>query len=189
MEELGSRGYEVHPLSRTAGVEAADESQVRAFFSRLGRLDALVHAAAELIPAPFAEMEARDWDRTIASGLRSAFLASREAFRLMRGSGGTIVMISSLAGVPGAEMFPGTAAYVAMKSGLAGLVEALAVEGKPSGIRVNAVSPGAVRTRMLDLSPAPPEPVLEPRQVARIVAWLAGPESSPLSGANLKMEP
>jgi len=77
---------------------------------------------------------------------------------------------------------------VAAKSGLAGLTEALAVEGRPLGIRVNAVSPGAVATPMLALSGAPKEPALRPEQVARVIAWLAGDESSPLSGANLRID-
>src|SRR5947208_3342825 len=94
-------------------------------------------------------MSSEEWDRQVDATLRGAFLCGREAFRLMRDRGGTIVMVSSLSGVFGAEKFPGMSAYVAAKSGLAGLTEALAVEGRPHGIRVNAVSPGAVDTPML----------------------------------------
>ena len=101
---------------------------------------------------------------------------------------GSIVTVSCLSGVPGAEKFPGMAAYVAAKSGLAGLTEALAVEGRPLGIRVNAVSPGAIDTPMLKLSGVAGRK-FEPAQVARIVAWLATPDSAPLTGANLRLEP
>src|SRR5205807_19501 len=79
-------------------------------------------------------------------------LCSREAFKLMRGRGGSIVMVSSLSGVAGAEKFPGMAGYVAAKSGLAGLTEVLAVEGRTDRIRVNAISPGAVETPMLQIA-------------------------------------
>jgi NAD(P)-dependent dehydrogenase (short-subunit alcohol dehydrogenase family) len=81
------------------------------------------------------------------------------------------------------------AAYVAAKSALHGLTEALAVEGRVVGIRVNAVSPGSIRTKMLDRSGAPKEPALEPREVARVIAWLASPDSAPLSGADIRIDP
>jgi len=186
--ELGRHGYEVVDWSRSSGVDAADEQQVEEAAAGLRRWEVLVNNAAVLIPRLLAETSAADWDQTLRSGLRSAFLCSRAAFRRME-PGGTIVMVSSLSGFPGAEKFPRMAAYVAAKSALHGLSEALAVEGRPLGIRVNAVSPGSIRTRMLDLSGAPREPALEPEQVAQVIAWLAGPESAPLSGADLRIDP
>jgi len=185
--ELGKRGYEVLGLSRSSGVDVSDETQVRAAFAGLERLDALVNNAAVLINRPLVETTAEEWDEQLGSGLRAAFLCSREAFRRMR-DGGTIVNIASLSGVAGAEKFPGMAAYVAAKSGLAGLTEVLAVEGRPLGIRVNAVSPGAIDTPMLKLSGVPGRK-FAPAEVARVVAWLAGPDSAPLTGANLKLDP
>ena len=180
--------YEVRSWSRSTGVDAADEQQVENGADQLPRWDALVNNAAVLIPAAFAETRAADWDETIRSGLRSAFLCSRAAFRRMR-PGGAIVMVSSLSGYPGAEKFAGMAAYVAAKSALYGLTEVLAVEGRPLGIRVNAISPGSIRTPMLERSGAPREPAFDPEDVARMVAWLAGPDSAPLTGANLRLEP
>jgi NAD(P)-dependent dehydrogenase (short-subunit alcohol dehydrogenase family) len=98
-------------------------------------------------------------------------------------------MVSSLSGVAGTQKFPTMAAYVAAKSGLAGLTEALAVEGRPLGIRVNAISPGSVDTPMLRASGAPTEPALQPGQVASVIGWLASEDSAPLSGANLRLDP
>ena len=187
-EELAGRGWEVVSWSRREGVDAADEEAVERAASRLGRWDALVNNAAVLIPRGLVEMTVAEWDETLAACLRSAFLCTRAAFRRML-PGSAVVNVSSLSGVSGTEKFPGMAAYVAAKSGLAGLTEALAVEGRALGIRVNAVSPGSVDTPMLALSGAPREPALEPRQVAGILAWLAGPESAPLSGANLRVDP
>jgi NAD(P)-dependent dehydrogenase (short-subunit alcohol dehydrogenase family) len=185
--ELERRGYEVVGLSRSAGVDVADEQSVSAAFGGLERLDALVNNAAVLVKKPLVETTAEEWDEQLGSGLRAAFLCSREAFRRMR-DGGSIVNISSLSGVAGAEKFPGMAAYVAAKSGLAGLTEVLAVEGRPYGIRVNAVSPGAIDTAMLKRSGVS-GPRFQPFEVARIVAWLASPGSAPLTGANLRLDP
>ena len=186
--ELETRGWEVVSLSRREGCDVSNEVQVKKAFGRLRRLDALIHCAAILIKRPFADLSADEWDAQLGAGLRGAFLCSHEAFRLMSGQGGSIVMVSSLSGVAGAEKFPGMAAYVAAKSGLAGLTEALAVEGRQHGIRVNAVSPGAVDTPMLRVAGVE-GPSLQPAEVARVIAWLASPESAPLSGANLRIDP
>ncbi len=189
--EMRGRGWTVASLSRREGCDVSDEDQVRTAFGRLDGLDSLVYCAAVLIKRPFAELSVQEWDEQLDAGLRGAFLCAREAFRLMRepaGKGGAIVLVSSLSGVAGAEKFPGMAAYVAAKSGLAGLTEALAVEGRPDGIRVNAVSPGAVDTEMLRIAGVT-GPRLQPAQVAPLITWLASPDSEPLSGANLRMDP
>ena len=185
--ELKQRGYRVVDLSRSTGTDVADETRVVAAFDRVENLAVLVNNAALLIKRPFAELAAEDWDLQLGAGLRGAFLCSREAFRRMA-PGGSIVNVSSLSGIAGTEKFAGMAAYVAAKSGLAGLTEALAVEGRPLGIRVNAVSPGAIDTAMLRLSGVA-GPTLEPAAVARIVAWLASPDSEPVTGANLRLDP
>ena len=186
--ELRGRGWEVVSLSRREGCDISDEAQVRGAFGRIEHLDALINCAAQLIKAPILELTAEEWDAQLDAGLRGAFLCSREAFRLMREDGGSIVMVSSLSGVAGAEKFPGMAAYVAAKSGLAGLAEALAVEGRPHGIRVNTISPGAVDTPMLRIAGVE-GPRLQPAEVARIIVWLASSESAPLSGSNLRLDP
>ena len=186
--EFRGRGWQVVSLSRREGCDISDEAQVRSAFGRIERLDALINCAAQLIKRPIVELTAEDWDAQLGAGLRGAFLCSREAFRLMREDGGSIVMVSSLSGVAGAEKFPGMAAYVATKSGLAGLAEALAVEGRPHGIRVNVISPGAVDTPMLRIAGVE-GPRLQPAEVARIIVWLASPESAPLSGSNLRLDP
>lgn len=188
VRELRVKGWDVTSLSRREGCDVSDEKQVAAAFARLKGLDALIHCAAVLIKRPVTELTAEEWDVQLDAGLRGAFLCSREAFRLMRDHGGSIVMISSLSGVAGAEKFPGMAAYVAAKSGLAGLTEALASEGRGLDIRVNAISPGSVDTPMLRIAGVE-GPALQPSDVARVALWLASPESAPLSGANIRMDP
>ena len=188
VEQLRDADWDVVSLSRREGCDVSDEAQVKKAFGALRSLDALIHCAAVLIKKPLADLTADDWDAQIGSNLRGAFLCSREAFRLMREQGGSIVFVSSLSGVAGAEKFPGMAAYVAAKSGLAGLTEVLAAEGRPSQIRVNAISPGAVDTPMLRIAGVG-GPALTPADVARVIVWLASPESAPLSGGNLRMDP
>lgn len=188
---LREKGWNVTSLSRREGCDVSDEKQVKAAFARfqgVDALDALIYCAAVLIKRPVTELSAEEWEVQLGAGLRGAFLCSREAFRLMRDRGGSIVMISSLSGVAGAEKFPGMAAYVAAKSGLAGLTEALASEGRELGIRVNAISPGSVDTPMLRIAGVE-GPALQPSDVARVALWLASPESAPLSGANIRMDP
>jgi NAD(P)-dependent dehydrogenase (short-subunit alcohol dehydrogenase family) len=187
MRALADRGYDCRDLSRTSGYDAGDEASVNRFFGELERLDVLVNNAAILELAPMVDMKVETWDEVIRVGLRAAFLCSQAAFRLMR-PGGTIVNVSSLSGVSGADKFPKMAAYVAAKSGLAGLTEVLAVEGRPLGIRVNAVSPATIDTDMGRIAGIGQEP-LSPGEVARVISWLATPDSAPLTGANIRIDP
>ena len=187
MREMTARGYDCHDLSRTSGYDAGDEASVDRFFGELESLDVLVNNAATLELAPIVDMKVETWDEIMRVGLRGAFLCSRAAFRRM-GRGGAIVNVSSLSGVSGTDKFPKMSAYVAAKSGLAGLTEVLAVEGRPLGIRVNAVSPASVATEMGRLAGISQEP-LSPEEVARVIAWLATPDSAPLTGANIRIDP
>jgi len=187
IRELTARGYECRDLSRTSGYDAGDEASVKRFFGELDRLDVLVNNAAILELAPIVDMKVETWDEVIRVDLRGAFLCSQAAFRLMQ-AGGTIVNVISLSGVAGADKFPKMSAYVAAKSGLAGLTEALAVEGRPKGIRVNAVSPASVATEMGRIAGIGQDP-LSPEEVARVIAWLATPDSAPLTGANVRIDP
>jgi NAD(P)-dependent dehydrogenase (short-subunit alcohol dehydrogenase family) len=184
---MRARGYDCRDLSRSAGYDAGDEASVNRFFGELERIDALVNNAAILELAPVVDMKVETWDEVIRVDLRGAFLCSQAAFRRM-GPGGTIVNVSSLSGVSGTDKFPKMSAYVAAKSGLAGLTEALAVEGRPLGIRVNAVSPASVATDMGRIAGIGQEP-LSPEEVARVITWLATSDSAPLTGANIRIDP
>ena len=184
---MTARGYDCRDLSRTSGYDAGDEDSVNRFFGDLERLDVLVNNAAILELARVVDMKVEVWDEVMRVDLRGAFLCSQAAFRLMKG-GSTIVNVSSLSGVSGAEKFPTMSAYVAAKSGLAGLTEVLAVEGRPLGIRVNAVSPATVATEMGRKAGISQEP-LSPEEVARVITWLATPDSAPLTGANIRIDP
>jgi 3-oxoacyl-[acyl-carrier protein] reductase len=187
MRDMSARGYECRDLSRTSGFDVGDEASVGRFFGELERLDVLVNNAAILELAPLVDMKVATWDEVMRVDLRGAFLCSRAAFRLMQ-PGGTIVNVSSLSGVAGTDKFPRMSAYVAAKSGLAGLTEAMAVEGRPMGIRVNAVSPASVATEMGRTAGIAQDP-LTPEEISRVICWLATSDSSPLTGANIRIDP
>jgi 3-oxoacyl-[acyl-carrier protein] reductase len=187
MRDMSARGYDCHDLSRTSGFDVGDEASVSRFFGELDRLDVLVNNAAILELAPMVDMKVAMWDEVMRVDLRGAFLCSRAAFRLMQ-PGGTIVNVSSLSGVAGTDKFPKMSAYVAAKSGLAGLTEAMAVEGRPMGIRVNAVSPASVATEMGRTAGIAQDP-LTPEEISRVICWLATSDSSPLTGANIRIDP
>src|SRR5438046_8897943 len=96
-------------------------------------------------------MDLETWEKVIGINLRGTFLCCREAFCQMiaYGKGGAIVNMTSLAGVRGQDKFKGLSAYVVSKYGVLGLSDIVAVEGKPSGIRINSLALGAVGTLMV----------------------------------------
>ena len=133
-------------------------------------------------------MDSATWDHVLAVNLRGTFLCCRAAFQAMIPlDGGVIVNLSSLSGVRGVEKFPGLSAYNTSKFGVAGLSEILAVEGRPHNIRVIAVSPGAVDTEMLRAAAPHLKASMTPEELARIIAFLVGPDARPLSGTNLEI--
>jgi NAD(P)-dependent dehydrogenase (short-subunit alcohol dehydrogenase family) len=114
--------------------------------ARFGRLDALVNNAAVQIVKPLVETMPDEWDTVMSVNLRAVYLAIRNAYPLLRKRGGAIVNIGSVHSVATSS---GIAAYAASKGGLMALTRAAALELAADGIRVNAVLPGAVDTRML----------------------------------------
>ncbi len=134
--------------------DVSDESAVAALFAatltRFGRVDILVNAAAVIGVAQIATMDMALFDRIMAINLRGTVLCCRAAFQQMQAQGGgEIINFSSLGGIQGTQKFAGYSAYSASKAAIVVLTEALAVEGKPHHIRVNAIAPGAVDTLML----------------------------------------
>ncbi len=176
----------------TGQLDVADEAAVTGFAAqiaaRFGKLDILIHCAATLIVRPFAEFTAAEWDEVLAVNLRGTFLCARSAFQAMQaGHGGQIVLIGSLSGVRGPEKFPGLAAYNVSKAGVLALSEIMAVEGRPHGIRVNCVSPGAIDTAMLRQAGHGLRAGVTPEQVGAFLAWLCLPEAAILTGANVEI--
>jgi NAD(P)-dependent dehydrogenase (short-subunit alcohol dehydrogenase family) len=153
-----------------------------------GRVDILVNCAGIVAVRPFVDMDVSTWDRVINVNLRGTFLCCLEAFRIMaKQRSGVIINLSSLSGVKGVEKFPGLSAYNVSKSGVAGLTEILAVEGKPYNIRVCAVSPGAVETEMLHQAAPHLKAAMTADDMAELLLFLADDSGRMLSGTNIEI--
>lgn len=143
MENAGGRTV---PLTADFDVPETAAEAVRRFAGIAGGCDGLVNNAGAGRAVAFRGMTIERWRSTFRLNLEAAMLASHEAYMIMRGSGGSIVNIASLAAHgPGKWM---GADYAASKAGLVSLTKSMAFEGARHNVRVNAVSPGFVETDM-----------------------------------------
>ena len=167
------------------GAQAVDE-----LAERLGGIDVLVNNAGYNASKPFLEMTLDEWQGVLDVNLTGAFGVAQAAARHMvaQGRGGRIVNITSVH-----EQIPlsNSAAYTSSKHGLGGLTKAMALELGRHGIRVNAVAPGQIATRMTGQEDEEPSKIDVPlgraghaREVAALVAWLASDASSYVTGSS-----
>ena len=127
------------------GVRTATD-RLRAFFAEVGQIDALVNNAALQVTKPIESTSDDEWAAVMATNAAAPFVAIREAIPYLRASRGAVVNVAS---VHALATSAGVAAYAASKGALVALTRAAALELGPSGVRVNAVIPGAVDTPML----------------------------------------
>jgi NAD(P)-dependent dehydrogenase (short-subunit alcohol dehydrogenase family) len=183
--------HEAGGMATPVPTDVSDEVQVDHLFAaarELGPPAALVCAAAVLTRADIDLTSTETWSRTLEVNLTGTFLCCRAAFREMRESGGgRIVNIASLSGVYAIEKFPGLAAYNVSKSGVVGLTESLAVEGREHGITAICLSPGAVETEMLHRANPGLRARLGPADVAEVIVGLLDDRAVALSGANIPL--
>jgi NAD(P)-dependent dehydrogenase (short-subunit alcohol dehydrogenase family) len=194
---LSERGLE----TTTQVTDIASAEQVTALVdgvvARSGRIDILVNAAGILHPTRFDEMSVEEWDRVIGINLRGTFLLMRAVYPHMKARGrGSIVNFSSTAGLTVSTL--GGAHYTASKHGVMGLTKALAKEGGPFGVRVNAVCPGLIDTEMVRAT-IPPDRIQRyeagfpiarlgtPNEVAELVLFLASDRSAYITGVALNI--
>lgn len=156
----------------------------------LGNVSVVVNNAAILINKKMVETTQEDWDRAMGVNVRAAFFTSRELLKRCEKNRatGSIVNISSLAGIRGTDKFPGFSSYVASKFAVVGLTEITAVEGKPFGVRANCIAPGAVNTELLRREAPHLKTKTEPEDIAKQVLFLADEkESGCLSGSVIEV--
>jgi NAD(P)-dependent dehydrogenase (short-subunit alcohol dehydrogenase family) len=190
VDELRSAGApEVWVAACDVSVEAQVVAACDGAMERFGRLDVVVNNAGLMTFAPIESLTGEEWTRVLGVDLMGAFYFTREAFRRMK-AGGAVVNVSSIH----AEMTsPLAAPYAAAKAAVHSLTRTAAIEGKPKGIRCNAVAPGAVDTPMLWENPniksgaevIAPEDVGRPQDIAAAVAFLAAEEAAFVTGTVL----
>lgn len=151
-----------------------------------GNISILVNNAAALFVSPIIKTQDKDLRTTVETNIVAPYRCTQLAFLQMidSGRGGSIINISSLGGISGTEKFEGMASYCMSKFAITGLTEASAVEGRPYGIRVNCVAPGAVNTKMLHDNVPQLKSETDPSEIAKIIVFLADKtKSGPLTGA------
>jgi NAD(P)-dependent dehydrogenase (short-subunit alcohol dehydrogenase family) len=214
-------GRTLEPLEKVArdvgghaiACDVSDQDDVRAMFSKAkaitGRVDVLLNNAGGPGPiAPVAEVDMNDWITCMNINLVGAMYCLQEAAKIMTAQGsGSIINMSSLMGIQG---YPMRSAYVASKFALIGITETMARELGPTGVRVNALMPGAVSGENMDRilarrAQAEGRPASEierenytdvaalkrwvaPEEVGRAALYFASDLSSAITGDKMKVD-
>ena len=191
IERAGRKAIAIQADAADAdAVKAAVENTVTTF----GRLDILVNNAGTAVPKRFEETTLEELDRLIAINIRGVFVATQAALKHMK-SGGRIISIGSAVGER--ALTPGLVPYSATKGAVKMFTQGLSREVASRGITVNNVQPGPIDT---ETNPATGEWAVPQKaftalgryghvdEVAALVAFVAGPESSYITGANLNVD-
>ncbi|HEV7577728.1 MAG TPA: SDR family oxidoreductase [Caldimonas sp.] len=198
-----AKGLAAQAILRDAGIDAislrcdvANEGEVARVvaltLARFGRLDVIVNNAGTMIFKPIEAHDEADLLGVMRVDFFGAFWFVKHAFLNCR-PGAAIVNVSSIHAV---ETTPLASAYAAAKAALLSLTRSAAIEGRPKGIRVNAVLPGAIETPMLRDNPdvksgveqLAPGDVGRPANVAAAIAFLASAEAAFVTGAELRVD-
>ncbi|QIG43184.1 SDR family oxidoreductase [Nocardioides anomalus] len=192
VDKARSTGERVDVLDLELGVDAADPAAVREFVESVPTPTRVAHIAGVVGRGGLGEVELSDWDRVIRANLTSAFVVTNEVVpRMAEAGGGAVVLMSSLNARDGGTTMSGVA-YASAKAGVLGLARHAAKHWGPHGVRVNAIAPGPVRTRVHDrltaeqraglLAAMPLPRVSEPQEIADIVLFLLSESCASVTG-------
>jgi NAD(P)-dependent dehydrogenase (short-subunit alcohol dehydrogenase family) len=174
--------------ARFVAADLTDPAQLDHLADQAGTVDVLVNNAGFSWFGPTAELDVATFDRLFAANVRSAyFLVAALAPKMAARGSGSIISLGSMAGQIG---LAGGAAYGATKAALAAMTRSWAAEFSPSGVRVNAIAAGPVltseaapdRTKALGATTLLARPA-QPREIASVIAFLASPKASYITGA------
>jgi 3-oxoacyl-[acyl-carrier protein] reductase len=194
VEAIEQNGGKAVAIQANAGDAEADKNAVEKTLSTFGRLDVLVNNAGKAIPKRFEETTLEELDRVININIRGTFIVTQAALKHMK-TGGRIIMIGSCVGER--VMTPGLVPYSATKGAIKMFAQGLSREVGSRGITVNNVQPGPIDT---ELNPAAGDWAVPQKaatalgrygsvdEVAALVAFVASPESSYITGANLTVD-
>ncbi len=197
VEELRALGAAPLPLHGDLGAPDVSGRLVEEAVARFGGLDGVVSNAGLNRPGALVDYAVEDWDRVFAVNTRATWLLARAAHPALRDARGAIVAVASMSG---SHVHANLGAYGPSKAALIMLVRVLAQELGRDGVRVNAVSPGMVRTGMTarvyaDARVAaerdalvPLGRVATPEDVADVVAFLLGPGARYVTGHDLVVD-
>lgn len=201
--DIAASGGEVTPLLANMAVEADIENMIQTALTEYGRLDILVNNAGIMDHfAPVGELDNEMWDKVMKINVEGPFKAMRSAVRIFLAQGsGVILNIASVGGLQGARA---GAAYTTSKHALIGLTKNTGFMYSKSGIRCNAIAPGAVNTSISDtidfskITPLVNDRIMagmplnprtgEPDEIARAALFLVSEDASFVNGQTLTVD-
>lgn len=198
-EEIRGLGREALPIKADVSLSDQVAFMVSKAMERFNRIDVLVNNAGVSETGPAEDFKEHSWDNVLGTDLKGVFLCSQVVGReMIKKRQGSIVNISSIAGF---DALPGRVGYCSAKSAVIMLTKVLAIEWAKHNIRVNAVAPGYVRTRMIEemmelgildekkiTQRTPMQRICHPDEIARIVLMLSSEESSYITGATISVD-